>query len=139
MLNEDLSRSVFTTDDAACCKRMLNKILNISMSNINVEDNSSGIARASNPLNYSYNNTINTDGVDYTDIVSTNLIQRISICCDLNETKPAGFLTSNERLLVAVILGTTLIVLILSTLRIMLKVYSRYYENHHEDIEAETS
>ena len=46
-----------------------------------------------------------------------------------------GFLVTNTRLLVAVTLGVVLVVLVLTTLKFAVKMFSRYYElSTHDDV-----
>ena len=71
--------------------------------------------------------------------IPADLLRRIQECVEKPEYETASFITSNERMLVAIILGVALIFLILMTLKFSLKVFSRYYEDRNEDIDIDTS
>ena len=67
--------------------------------------------------------------------ISADWRQRIQACGEKNEDQPASFIITNERMLVAIILGVVLIFLILTTLKFSLKMFARYYEDRNEETE----
>ena len=71
--------------------------------------------------------------------IQDDLRRRIQDCMEKPETADSSFITANERMLVAIILGAALIFLILMTLKFSLKVFSRYYEDRSEETEIDTS
>ena len=111
------------------CKWLINTLANISeksSTNATNTDSWMGLVSSSDSMATKVANLTRYE-------IPSDWLQRIQACGENNEDQSASFITANERMLVAIILGVALIFLILMTLKFSLKVSSRYYEDRNEE------
>ena len=108
------------------CRRILSQLFNISLKMQDIINHS--VVERSLNLNKTYIVALNDTTLTHK--MTADLNDLMLVCGEVSGDKTQGFLVSNDRLLIAIILGVVLILLILSTLRFVLKVFSRYSDDH---------